>query len=107
MIHYAKQRLQAAGCAIVTASHNSAEINGLKWLVGEAPPGADEVQRLRNQSERPEATASAGRGPCSPLDISFDYVAWLQEMWIEALGRSSTWCWIRCTAAGRRGRGGT
>ena len=86
MIYYARRRLNAAGCAVVTASHNAAAINGLKWMVGQQPPGPEEVERLRLESERPAAPDSE-RPPAVPrtLDISFDYVAWLQEMWIESL----------------------
>ena len=51
MIYYAKNRLRASGCAIVTASHNAADWNGLKWLVGDSPPGPEEVERLRSQSD--------------------------------------------------------
>ncbi len=86
MIYYAKNRLRASGCAIVTASHNAAEWNGLKWLVGDLPPGPEEVDRLRSQSNG-AAAEPAGRPSGSPrgLDISFDYVAWLQERWADSL----------------------
>jgi phosphomannomutase / phosphoglucomutase len=84
IVYYAKRRLEAAGCAIVTASHNRPEVNGLKWMIGRHPPTPDDVHEL-------EAEASNG-GPKSParkatkprsLDVTFDYVAWLQETWAE------------------------
>ncbi|MGA2068580.1 MAG: hypothetical protein ABSG86_26655, partial [Thermoguttaceae bacterium] len=31
MVHYARRRLQAAGAAIVTASHHPPALNGLRW----------------------------------------------------------------------------
>ena len=124
MIYYAKRRLRAAGCAIVTASHNPACANGLKWMIGEEPPRPEQIARLQQATEagngaRAPATAGgadSGRSPAAmparedrvppavarsvqavihgpqvtrhaprDLDISFDYVAWLQETWIEGL----------------------
>jgi len=87
MVYHAKRRLRAEGCAIVTASHNPAEINGLKWMLGDRPPDGRQVEileragRSRNsrQSRRP-------RSKPRTLDVSFDYVAWLQETWAGALG---------------------
>ena len=55
-----RNRLRAGGCAIVTASHNAAEWNGLKWLVGDMPPGPEEVERLRSESD------AAGGRPSQP-----------------------------------------
>jgi len=80
MIYYAKQRLAAAGCAIVTASHNPAEVNGLKWMVGESPPTEEDVRSLERA-----AAKSRRRLRIEPrmLDVSFDYVAWLQEVWMD------------------------
>jgi phosphomannomutase len=86
MVYHAKNRLKADGCAIVTGSHNPAEINGLKWLLGDDSPGPDDVQRLRELAQRPMADPN-GQTRSTPrtLDISFDYVAWLQEMWVDSL----------------------
>ena len=47
MIYYAQRRLGAAGCAIVTASHNPAAMNGLKWMLGDRPPTPEDVAALR------------------------------------------------------------
>ena len=56
MIHYAKRRLGAAGCAIVTASHGAAGLNGLQWMIGDQPPTSKEVRRLKNW--RPKASGA-------------------------------------------------
>jgi phosphomannomutase / phosphoglucomutase len=119
MIYYAKRRLHANGCAIVTASHNPAAVNGLKWMLGERPPTPDDVAALERAAEalaRPgwgdscaasltNGTGSStakrknhvrkgrgegngdGRSRTEPrtLDISFDYVACLQEMFVDSL----------------------
>lgn len=85
MVYYAKRRLQADGCAIVTASHNPPDHNGLKWMIGDQPPTADQVERLRRDAEDfGGLERSAGNGSRRELDVSYDYVAWLQETWLEA-----------------------
>ena len=86
MVYYAKRRLQAAGCAIVTASHHGATQNGLAWMVGNRPPTEKQVAQLESASQRTDGTSldENGSSPRS-LDISFDYVAWLQETWCDAL----------------------
>jgi phosphomannomutase len=86
MIYYAKQRLHAEGCAIVTASHNPAAINGLKWMIGDEPPTPEEVAALE-RSEAGKTGDGAPRSVTKPrsLDISFDYVACLQETFVESL----------------------
>ena len=86
MIYYARERLCAAGCAIVTASHNPAETNGLKWMIGDRPPTQEDVGALEHETETPSSQPT-GRSPSTArsLDVSFDYVAWLQETWVDAI----------------------
>ncbi len=86
MIYYAKGRLHADGCAIVTASHNPAPVNGLKWMLGDQPPTPDDVAALeRSAAEKTDGGAGRAVTKPRPLDISFDYVACLQETFIESL----------------------
>ncbi len=87
MICYARHRLNADGCAIVTGSHEVANINGLKWMIGNRPPMPDDVYALQVAAENP--TRSPPDRPHSEprtIDISFDYVANLQETWVDAMG---------------------
>ncbi len=86
MVYYAKRRLGAAGCAIVTASHNPSDHNGLKWMIGDLPPSADDVAALERAVQAGDS-ASSGRTlhEKRQLDVSFDYVAWLQEAWAGAM----------------------
>lgn len=86
VVYYAQRRLRAAGCAVVTGSYHPAGINGLKWRLGRQPPGTTQVDLLRH------AANSARRRKCRcrngnerALDISFDYVGWLQETWVDLL----------------------
>ena len=86
MVYHARRRLAAGGCAIVTASHNAAEINGLKWAIDGLPPTPDEVQSLRLAAEQPIAARPGRPNSVSrPLDVTFDYVAFLQETWANSL----------------------
>ena len=85
MIYFAKRQLQAPGCAIVTASHNPAEINGLKWMLGERPPRPEDVAALEYGAGEatPERDVRA-RGDSQVVDISSDYVSWLQATFHES-----------------------
>lgn len=87
MICYARHRLGADGCAIVTASHYPANINGLRWMLGDRPPMPDDVYSLQVAAEKP-ATEKTARRRTEPrsIDITFDYVANLQETWVDAMG---------------------
>jgi phosphomannomutase len=82
MIYYARRRLRAAACAIVTASHNPGEINGLKWSIGGRSPGEEEFALLQRAAEAPEEETPDKPGTLRTLDISFDYVGWLQQNWV-------------------------
>ncbi len=102
MIYYAKHRLRAGGCAIVTGFHHAAMINGLRWMIGERSPTPSDVAWLQcdagpagtpapKKGERDQrvngAARAAGRARSTPrrLDISFDYVAALQEAFADSL----------------------
>lgn len=82
MVYYAGRRLQAAGSAIVTASHSPAAINGLKWMLGERSPTEDEVASFEAAAGKAVRRSKNATEP-RDLDISFDYVAWLQELWAD------------------------
>jgi phosphomannomutase len=87
MICYARHRLNANGCAVVTASHYAANFNGLRWMLGNRSPMPDDVYTLQVAAESAASKQSARRRtePRS-IDISFDYVANLQETWMDAMG---------------------
>jgi phosphomannomutase/phosphoglucomutase len=83
IIYYAKQRLLAEACAIVTASHSPPDDNGLKWMLGDSPPSQEQVAELRRAAEEPPLSGDRAYRPPRRIDITFDYVAWLQESWSQ------------------------
>jgi len=85
MIYYAKRRLRAQGCAVVTASSLPASQNGLKWQLGDHPPGADQVSQLAHADEESDGQERPP-GTVRTLDVTFDYVACLQETFVESMG---------------------
>ncbi|MGW8257849.1 MAG: hypothetical protein ACWGMZ_10225, partial [Thermoguttaceae bacterium] len=86
LIYYAQERLRAKGCAIVTASHHQSNINGLKWLIDNSPPDSTEVCALQASVEDPlQKNLQRPHGKTRTLDITFDYVANLQETWVDSL----------------------
>lgn len=86
MVYYARQRLRADGCAIITASRDPGEMVGLRWMIGDCPPTRDELESF-SQAATPGRRRKPGRnrGTSRALDMSFDYVAWLQETWVDSL----------------------
>jgi len=84
MIYHARRRIHAAAAAIVTASHNPADINGLKWTIGGKPPTPADVAALEEAAQSPPC---CDREPTEArrLDVTFDYVAWLQETFVDSL----------------------
>jgi phosphomannomutase/phosphoglucomutase len=85
IIHHAQRRLAAAGCAIVTASHSPPEFNGLKWMIGDRPSTERDVRALKRGAESKSLKLN-GRARTTPrtVDVTFDYVAWMQERWMDA-----------------------
>jgi phosphomannomutase len=83
MIYFAQRRLRAAGCAIVTSSHAPAETNGLKWMIGGRPPNPADVEALQHAADLKREPDPRPPGTRRQLDISYDYVGWLQERWFD------------------------
>jgi len=86
VVYYARRRLQADGCAIVTGSHGAAATNGLKWMIGDRRPTPDEVAALQ-KAAMPRSGDGQNQPAAAPrtLDVSFDYVACLQEAFVDSL----------------------
>ncbi len=86
MIYYARHRVAADGCAIVTGSHEAAGINGLKWMLGDRPPMPDDVATFEESVKTASVNGQRlGGGTPRSLDVSFDYVATMQETFVESM----------------------
>jgi phosphomannomutase len=94
MIFYAARRVKAAACAVVTAPKNDPARNGLRWMIGDHQPASADVAALEKAVEAERA--GQGGAPADPrgrtarartaprdLDVSFDYVATLQETFAD------------------------
>ncbi len=79
VVYFTSARLAAAAVFIVTASHNPAAHNGLKWMVGERPPTPADIQRI--QSATLSGTFRQGRGTVEVLDPVPSYREWITSRW--------------------------
>jgi len=84
MIAYAHRRLRADGSVLVLAQHDPDGQAGLRWMLGDEGPSPEEMARLAREVDKPKR-AGRKKGDCRPLDITYDYVAWLQETWVDSL----------------------
>ena len=76
IVYFHASRVQAAAVFIVTASHNPAAHNGLKWMVGEMPPTPGDILRIR--------FAEAFRPGCGSVEVADPapaYLEWLTSRW--------------------------
>ena len=85
MVYYAVRRTRADGCAVIT---NKSSV-GLKWQIGETPPDAAQVEVLKNLLARnePGKVLNSGSRDVRFLDVTYDYVAWLQDTWFDSPGK--------------------
>jgi len=60
-VYFAVKHLQAAGGAVVTASHNPAQYNGLKLRKGPLPLSGEDIQVLRRLAEEGPFREGTGR----------------------------------------------
>ncbi len=73
MLYYAESTLEVDGGVQVTGSHNPAEYNGFKMVLGHAPFYGTDIQDLGRMSEI--ADWETGTGTATDYDILDDYVA--------------------------------
>ena len=76
-VYRGKDEMEIWGAAIGTASHNPAEVSGLKFMLGWLPPTPDAVQRLKKLIETDRL--AEGDGTLTARSVKEDYLAWLKE----------------------------
>ena len=77
--YFAYRRLGVAAVLIVTASHDPAGDNGLKFMLGRMPPTEEEIVALRESLRTPFEVS--GNGSVERLDPVPEYLQWLRERW--------------------------
>lgn len=83
VVDYARRRLQAAGWAVVTGGNAPAEYNGLKWMLGGQPGTEGQARTLRHALRSVPRVGRRRPGQARSLDVTYDYVAWLQERFMD------------------------
>ena len=78
LAYYAVHHLDAAGCIQVTASHNPAEYNGFKMMLGKDSLHGEAIQRLKALMASPPAPA-ATPGQAKTADVRPDYHRFVVE----------------------------
>jgi phosphomannomutase/phosphoglucomutase len=77
--YFAHKQWQTDAVSIVTASHNPADHNGLKLMIGGLPPSEAELERLRASLETPAEVRDGGSiRVADPLP---DYRRWILGRW--------------------------
>ena len=71
VFHFALSQLSADGGVMVTASHNRAEYNGLKLVLGPLPPIREDVEEIRRIVAAGEE--ASGEGSATTLSVVRDY----------------------------------
>ncbi len=73
LAYYAVYHLQAAGCVMVTASHNPAEYNGFKFMLGKESIHGEGLQQLKLLMMEGHAFSKKKQGVISRVDLMPDY----------------------------------
>lgn len=60
VMHYAARQLQGNG-VMITASHNPAEYNGVKWLMQQQSPLPEDIDAIYNRAEKRDFTEGKGK----------------------------------------------
>ena len=76
-LYYALSRGGLDGGATVTASHNPAKYNGIKFMFGQLPPTLEDIRQLQAIYE--SGAFTEGGGSCVQRDILPDYTASLRR----------------------------
>lgn len=93
VIYYASRRIGAEGFASVTGAGMPEPMNGLRWLILDQPHyELRHIEVMKSKTEelmkkRPNLP-ELELPPPRTLDVTYDYVAWLQDTWFDTPLRS-------------------
>ena len=77
MLYFAVHTLDVGGGAMITGSHNPAEDNGLKVMLGLGTLHGEDIQLVREMTAAGVFTVAATPGEVQAVDIHTPYFAWL------------------------------
>ena len=81
VVYWAKEKLEAQAAAVITASHNPPEFNGLKVMNGNRPPTPDMIRTLAEEKEGRDVPESPVPGKVKPWPEALDvYTSELIEL---------------------------
>lgn len=76
LMHFAAREHQGNG-VMITASHNSGDQNGIKWIIQGQPPQATEISQLALETEA--HAQIEGKGQRRSADYRQAYIDWLHQ----------------------------
>jgi phosphomannomutase len=79
VLYFGKRQLGAFAAAVVTASHNPPQDNGLKLMLGRYPATAAELRALRPDPTNARPVPAMGR--IEPVDLLAAYVDFIVNAW--------------------------
>lgn len=77
MVYFGIHHLTADGGVVITASHNPAEYNGVKMVLGKRTLFGEDIQLIRTMIE--DGDFESGRGSVEKVDLVEPYVAMVKE----------------------------
>ncbi|MEN8222217.1 MAG: phosphomannomutase/phosphoglucomutase [Acidobacteriota bacterium] len=77
VLYYSVFRLELGGGIIITASHNPAEYNGFKALMGKDALSGDEIRELYEIARDQKFPEKVGGGKVETLDMVSDYIEYV------------------------------
>lgn len=86
VLYFATHHLETESGVMITGSHNAAEYNGLKIVLGGTTLSGDDIKDIQNRTTSGEH--ATGQGDLRHADVSADYVRRITEDIPVALGSS-------------------
>ncbi len=81
VVYFAHHHWGTDAILIVTASHNPAQHNGLKLMLGYLPPTEDDLRKLRAKVEKDGSLSAEVVGSLECRDPVPLYLEWIEERW--------------------------
>lgn len=76
LFYFAKEKLNAFGGVMITASHNPKDFNGIKFILGELPPLEEDVKEIHFNRDSPHFSST--RLPVISLSLEKEYLSFLR-----------------------------